>query len=130
MYQRSFLDSFRLAIHGLRFIIMNERNMKVHFFFAFCALASSVFFRIHPIEFIFVVFSIALVMITEAANTAFELLLDFVHGDAFHPDVKLLKDIAAGGVFIAATNAFIVGTVIFIPRYICLMRSLFDSVLH
>jgi len=123
MYKRTFFDSFRLAFQGLAFIVANERNMKVHLFFALCALASAVFFRIPAIEFIFVVFAIALVLIAEAANTAFELLLDFVHGDAFHPNVKLLKDIVAGGVFIAAVNAFIIGAVIFIPRFVNLAAS-------
>ncbi len=123
MYKRTFLDSFRLALRGLGFIIANERNMKVHLFFAFCALACALLFRITPIEFIFVVFAIALVLIAEAANTAFELLLDFLHGDGFHPNVKLLKDIVAGGVLIAAVNAFIIGTIIFIPRFINLAAS-------
>ena len=123
MYKRTFLDSFRLALQGLGFIIANERNMKVHLFFAFCALACAALFRISPIEFIFVVFAIALVLIAEAANTAFELLLDFLHGDGFHPNVKLLKDIVASGVLIAAVNAFIIGTIIFIPRFIDLVAS-------
>lgn len=123
MYKRTFLDSFRLALRGLGFIIANERNMKVHLFFAFCALTCALLFRITPIEFIFVVFAIALVLIAEAANTAFELLLDFLHGDGFHPNVKLLKDIVAGGVLIAAVNAFIIGTIIFIPRFINLAAS-------
>jgi len=125
MYKRTFFDSFKLAIQGIRFIVANERNMKVHLFFALVALACAALFRITPIEFIFVVFAIALVLITEAANTAFELLLDFVHGDEFHPDVKLLKDIVAGGVFIAAANAFIIGIIIFIPRFIDLAASYF-----
>ena len=124
MYKRTFFDSFRLAIQGLHYIIVNERNMKYHLFFALAALVSAISFRIHPVEFIFVVFAIALVLIAEAANTAFELLLDFVHGDEFHPNVKLLKDIAAGGVFIAAVAAFIIGVVIFIPRFICLFMGL------
>ncbi len=125
MYKRTFFDSFKFAIQGIRFIVANERNMKVHLFFALVALACAALFRITPIEFIFVVFAIALVLITEAANTAFELLLDFVHGDEFHPDVKLLKDIVAGGVFIAAANAFIIGIIIFIPRFIDLAASYF-----
>jgi undecaprenol kinase len=90
--------------------------MKVHCVFAALAVICSFVFRITEVEFIFVIFAIALVMIVEAANTAFELLLDFVHGDRFHPDVKLLKDIVAGGVLIAALNAFVVGIVIFIPK--------------
>lgn len=125
MYKRTFAQSFRLAFEGIVFMVKNEQNMRVHLFFALLAALFSLFFRISPIELVFVFFSIALVLIAETANTAFELLLDFVHGDKFHPDVKLLKDIAAGGVFIAAVNALIIGVVIFGPRlfgiscYIC-----------
>lgn len=116
MYKRTLFQSFKLAWEGVCFIFKTERNMKIHCAFALAAIASSFILRISEIEFLFVVFSIALVLITEAANTAFELLLDFVHGDRFHPDVKLLKDIVAGGVFIASINAFVIGIVIFIPK--------------
>jgi diacylglycerol kinase (ATP) len=116
MYSRTIFQSFKLAIGGLIFVITSERNMKIHLLFAFCALIASYVLKINHIEFVFVVFSIALVLITEAANTAFELLLDYVHGDRYHPDVKLLKDIAAGGVFVAALNAFVIGCVIFVPK--------------
>ncbi len=105
-----------MAFEGLQFVFKTERNMKVHCFFALVAVVLCFLLRVSEIEFIFVVFAIALVMIAEAANTAFELLLDFVHGDKFHPNVKLLKDIAAGGVFIAALNAFVIGGMIFVPK--------------
>lgn len=118
MYKRTLLQSFGLALEGLKFVVRTERNMRVHLLFAFLAILCAVIFRIRPIEFIFIIFSITLVLIAEAANTGFELLLDFVHGDKFHPNVKLLKDIAAGGVFIAALNAFVIGCVIFMPRII------------
>ncbi len=116
MYRRTIFQSFNLAWVGLKYIIRTERNMKIHLLFAFMAIVTSLSLRISEIEFIFVVFAIALVMIAEAANTAFELLLDFVHGDGFHPDVKIMKDITAGGVFIAAFNAFVIGCIIFVPK--------------
>ena len=116
MYNRTIFQSFKLAWEGLWFVFKTERNMKLHCLMAAMAIFCSLAFKINEIEFIFVIFSIALVFIAEAANTAFELLLDFVHGDKFHPDVKLLKDILAGAVFIAALNAFVIGLIIFIPR--------------
>ncbi len=122
MYKRTLIQSFKLAWGGINFIIRTERNMKIHLIFAVIAIISSFVFRISEIEFLFVVFAIALVMITEAANTAFELLLDFVHGDRYHPDVKLLKDIIAGGVFIAALNAFVIGIIIFVPKFLGLAK--------
>lgn len=116
MYKRTLIQSFQLAWEGISFIFTSERNMKIHCIFAALAIICSFVFRITEIEFIFVIFSIALVFIAEAANTAFELLLDFVHGDRYHPDVKLLKDILAGAVLIAALNAFVIGIIIFIPK--------------
>ena len=116
MYNRTIFQSFKSAWEGLWFVFKTERNMKLHCLMAAMAIICSLAFKISEIEFIFVIFSIALVFIAEAANTAFELLLDFIHGDKFHPDVKLLKDILAGGVFIAALNAFVIGLIIFIPR--------------
>lgn len=127
MYKRTLFQSFKLAWEGVCFIFRTERNMKIHCVFALAAIAISFIFRISGIEFLFVVFSIALVLITEAANTAFELLLDFVHGDRFHPDVKLLKDIVAGGVFISAINAFVIGIVIFIPKFWNLFNKMICS---
>lgn len=122
MYKRTLIQSFRLAFEGLRFVFTTERNMRVHCVFALAAVAICFLLRVSEIEFIFIVFAIALVMIAEAANTAFELLLDFVHGDKFHPNVKLLKDIAAGGVFIAAVNAFLIGGIIFVPKMLRLIH--------
>ncbi len=116
MYKRTLLQSFKFALDGLKFVFAKERNMRVHCLFAVLAILCSVFFKVSEIELVFVVFAIALVLIAESANTAFELLLDFIHGDRYHPDVKLLKDIAAGGVFIAAINAFVTGSVIFLPK--------------
>jgi diacylglycerol kinase len=120
MYRRTLIQSFRLALEGILFVVRNERNMKIHLFFGAAAVALCLFLKVTPIEFIFIVFSVALVLIAETANTAFELLLDFVHGDRYHPDVKLLKDIVAGGVFIASINAFVIGVIVFGPRLLCL----------
>lgn len=122
MYKRTIFQSFRLAFEGLKFVFKNERNMRVHCYFALVAVVVCFLLHVSEIEFIFVIFAIALVMITEAANTAFELLLDFAHGDEFHPNVKLLKDIAAGGVFIAALNAFLIGGMVFVPKLLDLVR--------
>ena len=127
MYKRTIFQSFKLAFVGLLFVFKTERNMKLHCLAAFMAIICAFMFKISEIEFIFVIFAISLVLIIEAANTAFELLLDFVHGDRYHPDIKLLKDILAGGVFIAALNAFFIGSIIFIPKIIRTLQTIVNS---
>jgi len=116
MYQRNIFQSFKLAFDGLLFMLRTERNMRIHSIIAIGVIIDSILLNIAHIELLFICFSIALVFVAEAANTAFELLLDFIQGDKFHPNVKILKDIAAGGVFIAAINAFVIGIIIFGPK--------------
>lgn len=57
-------------------------------------------------------FSIAGVWVAEALNTAIEFLADAAVPQR-HPLVGKAKDVAAGGVLIAAVNAVVVGVVVF-----------------
>jgi diacylglycerol kinase len=52
-------------------------------------------------------------------NTALEKTIDFISVEK-HPQIKLIKDVAAGAVLIAAIAAVIVGCFIFIPKLISL----------
>lgn len=124
MYKRTLFQSFILALVGLKYVLKTERNMKIHLAFATLAIVASIVLKVNMMEFLFVIFAITIVLIAEAANTAFELLLDFVHGDKYHPDVKLLKDVAAGGVFIAALSAAAIGLLIFIPRIAHIIKGM------
>ena len=113
MYNRSFRQSIVEALKGLKFVIRTERNMRVHLALALLAILVSFIMHITRIEFIFILFSIGLVLVAETANTAFELLLDYMNGNKYHDTIKMLKDIAAGGVLVAAINALVVGIIIF-----------------
>jgi diacylglycerol kinase (ATP) len=59
--------------------------------------------------------AIALVLICEIFNTAIELITD-MSADRFHPRVKIIKDIVAGGVLISVLNAILVGYLIFVRQ--------------
>lgn len=61
------------------------------------------------------ILQIAFVMVAEAFNTAIEKLCDVVSKD-HHPVIGTVKDIAAGGVLIAAISAVITGLLLFIPK--------------
>ena len=61
-------------------------------------------------------FAIGLGMSIEGVNTAIEKLSDFIHPN-HNPKIGVIKDISAGAVFIAATCAFIIGLIIYIPKF-------------
>ena len=55
-----------------------------------------------------------MVITLEMMNTAIEKLCDMVQPDK-HPEVKIIKDIAAGAVLVAAVCSVIIGAFIFLP---------------
>jgi diacylglycerol kinase (ATP) len=60
--------------------------------------------------------AIGLVWVAEMVNTCIERLADHVTKER-HPEIKLIKDLAAGAVLVAAIIAVIAGAFIFIPKF-------------
>lgn len=115
MFKRNLIQSFKYALQGIAFVLKNEHNMRTHSLAAVLVVALGLYLKIQRIDWLFLSFAITIVLVAETVNTAFELLLDYANGKRYHNTVKMLKDIAAGGVLIAVLNAVITGCVIFIP---------------
>ena len=58
-----------------------------------------------------------LVLSLELLNTALENICDIVSKD-FDPLIKIVKDTAAGAVFLSAAGSAVMGAVIFLPKII------------
>lgn len=117
-------QSFRYAINGLWFVLKYEHNAWLHLCAAIFVITMSFYFQIKPLEWLIIIITISLVLITETINTAIERLCDFLHPEK-HPSIGIIKDIAAGAVLITAISAMIVGFIIFIP-YIIKNNAVYD----
>ena len=62
------------------------------------------------------ILAIGLVISIEGVNTAIEKLSDFIHPN-HNPKIGIIKDVSAGAVFIAATCAFVIVLIIYIPKF-------------
>jgi diacylglycerol kinase (ATP) len=113
------LKSFVYAWEGIVSFFRWEHNAQIHLAITFLVLVLSVTLGVNKWEAIAVVFSIAFVWVTEMINTAIEKTLDFISVQR-HPQIKLIKDIAAGSVLIASVSAVIAGAFIFIPKLMAL----------
>lgn len=109
---RSIVKSFNFAFKGLWFCIVNERNMRIHLVVAAYVLLFSLFYNLSRLEYIVLLFAIALVIISEMINTAIETLTN-LSSPSYDMLAKLSKDIAAAAVFIAALFAVVIGTILF-----------------
>ncbi|MBF0252381.1 MAG: diacylglycerol kinase [Candidatus Omnitrophica bacterium] len=116
IYNRSFWDSVRVALEGIIHALQHERNMRIHFIFAALVIITSLYFSIAYVDMILVLFAISLVLISEMFNTAIEYLADIVTEKKYNPMVKILKDISAGAVFVAALNALLTGYILTVNR--------------
>lgn len=117
MKKGKFIRSFNHAVQGIISSMQTERNMKFHYLAAIGIIFISLFFNLSRLEFILLLFSVTLVITLELINTAIERTVDLIT-QTYHPIAKLVKDISAGAVLIAAINVAIVGYLLFFDRII------------
>ena len=113
----SLKKTFANAFSGLWIYLTRESNNRIHLSIAGLVVLAGIFFNIDPTEWLFVVLSIGFVLTSEVFNYALERLCDKVHSE-YNEQIKIIKDISAGAVLIAAIISVIVGLIIFLPRVI------------
>ncbi|MGZ3880081.1 MAG: diacylglycerol kinase family protein [Flavisolibacter sp.] len=113
------LKSFRYAWEGIVSFFRWEHNAQIHLVVTILVAILSLALKLANWEAVAVVFSVALVWVAEMFNTVVEKTMDYI-STATHPQVKMIKDIAAGAVLITAIAALIVGCIVFIPKLLAL----------
>ena len=108
------------SLHGVRHILLHERNARIHLIVAVLAFLLGVFLEVSPVELAAVFFAVVLVFLAEIFNTAIERTLDLIDVRE-NARIKLIKDMAAGGVLVAATAAVMIGVAIFAPHILELL---------
>ena len=114
------LKSFVYALNGLKILIKEEHNARIHLFLAFLAVFLAIFLKIDKCELIAVIFAIGLVFMTEIANSAIENMADFVCKEQ-NDNIKKIKDLSAAMVLVAAITALLVGMIVFLPKMLVLL---------
>ena len=115
--------SFKYAFAGYVNAYNSEPNMKFHTIIGILVLIGGFILKISPIEWIFLVFTIGLVIGAELLNTAIEHLVDLATQE-YKRKAMLAKDTAAAYVMILSLTAVVIGSIIFIPKIIELIRGL------
>jgi len=114
---KSRFKSFKYAINGLKILIRNEHNSRIHLVAMIIAIVLGIILKISNIEWIVIVIVIGFVFSTEIINSAIEKLADFVSPD-YHETIKKVKDLSAAMVLVCALVSLIVGIIVFIPKII------------
>lgn len=112
----SILKTFRDAFNGIGILIRSERNFQIHLAAFVLAIGAGFYFDIPLKEFGAILLVSALVFSLEGINTAIEKLCNEVTEER-KESIRVIKDISAGAVLIAAIFALIIGGMIFVPYF-------------
>ncbi len=108
------LRSFGYAFNGIKTLLRDEHNSRIHLTAMIAVVVLGFVFRIKPTEWCIVALCCGGVLMAEAMNSAIEAIADLVSPE-FHPLIKKAKDIGAAGVLMMAIAAAAAGLIIFIP---------------
>ena len=109
------IRSFGFALAGLRQFISREHNARIHLVATAGVILASLLLHVTRMEAAILAIVTGGVWIAEIVNTCVERLADLVIKER-HPEIKIIKDLAAGAVLIAAITAVIVALFIFRPK--------------
>lgn len=109
------IKSFKFALRGLKTLIIEEHNSRIHLFFTLLVLGFGLFFNISAGEWLIIILTISSVFICELINSALESLCD-LHTSEYHPLIEKVKDYSSAAVLVAAIASISVGLIIFIPK--------------
>jgi len=114
MRSRNIIESFRFACAGLRYALRTQRNTCIHLVIAAGAIALGMWLGLLSTQWAVLVLTIGLVLASELLNTVAETLVDMV-SPGYHPLAKVVKDVMAGVVLLAAIISVIVGLLVLGP---------------
>ena len=109
------LRSIGYAGKGAYLLISKEASVKVQFIIGIIMTIAGIYYELSATEWIIQILMIAIIMAIEGLNTAIEEIADFIQPE-HDRRIGLVKDLAAGAVFIIAIAAVIVGGIIYIPK--------------
>jgi len=107
MKNRPFAARLGFALAGIRACWRTERSFRTHAICAVLAMAALLLIRPMPVWWALVGLATTMVLAFELVNSAFERLIDHLH-PGMHPEIRLVKDMAAGGVLVISLGALAV----------------------
>ena len=115
------LKSFKYAFNGIKVLLKNEHNARIHLFAGVLVILLGILLRVSLVEWMLLTILIGVVFMTEIFNTIIEYMIDYI-SPTYRNQVKKIKDLGAAAVLIVAFSAVILGLMIFIPKIYTLIN--------
>jgi undecaprenol kinase/diacylglycerol kinase (ATP) len=111
------ISSFGYALNGLKILISEEHNSRIHLIAALIAISLGFILHISKMEWIAIILVIGFVITSEIINSAIENLSDYLASEK-NEIIKKTKDMAAAAVLVSAITSLVTGIIVFLPKLI------------
>lgn len=115
------IRSFGYALAGVSYCYKKEMNFRIHIFFAVATIITAAMLTVSLLDWIIITGCTGMVISLEMINTAIEKLCDIVSAER-RPQIKVIKDISAGAVLMAAFGSACIGIIIFLPKFLTVIK--------
>jgi diacylglycerol kinase (ATP) len=115
------VQSFGHAFRGVGRMLVTQHNAWIHAVATAAVFTLALWLGLGWSEWVVLLVAVAMVWVAEAFNTAIEHLCDRVSPD-YDPLIREAKDVAAGGVLIAAAVAALIGFLVLGPPLLAELR--------
>lgn len=109
------LKSFIHAFNGLRIMILEEHNFRIHIIVAALVVVFGFIVHLSISEWLVLILTITMVVTLEIINSSIENLADIISPE-WNTKIKKVKDVCAAAVLIAGLASIVIGALIFIPK--------------
>jgi diacylglycerol kinase (ATP) len=113
--------SFKNAINGIIWAFTTQPNFKIHIILSIVAIILGVLLKVSYTELTVLVLTIVFGLGVEMANTSIEAMTDLITTE-YRKEAKIAKDVSAGMMFLVAIGAIIVASLIFLPRFLNVIK--------
>lgn len=110
MKGQTFGRRLRFAVDGIYSAFCRERSFRFQVLAGAGVLVALLLTRPSPVWWAIGALAVGFVLMAELFNTALEVLADHLHPEQ-HPEIRAVKDIAAGAVLVSSVLALLVAVV-------------------
>ena len=121
---RKRLKSFKYAFQGLKILLLEEHNSRIHLVAAIIVIIAGFLLKISLMEWVLLAIVIGSVFISELFNSALENLANHL-SPGQSDNIGKAKDLAAAAVLVSAFTAVVIGCVILLPKIISCIKLIF-----
>lgn len=113
MKNKTFIDSIICAVRGIAFAMRSEKNFKYYLVIDLIFLLLDIWWRAPIVVWLLYILTSVSVYAMECVNTAIEHLCDFQTEERL-PQIRVIKDMAAGAVLFCGIGFFAVQIAAFV----------------